>query len=85
MAFDSLLCYPSLGRMHVSCAVVSCSASPSEQHPRECRILLAVARVHDLLNDVESATTYYKKASSSRRIPHRQRHSVGADRKYIYM
>ncbi|CAM9462681.1 unnamed protein product, partial [Hapterophycus canaliculatus] len=32
----------------------------SEQHPRECRILLAIARVHDLLNDGENASTYYK-------------------------
>eukprot|EP00752_Nemacystus_decipiens_P006899 g6197.t1 len=32
----------------------------SEQHPRECRILLAIARVHDLLNDAENASVYYK-------------------------
>eukprot|EP00903_Cladosiphon_okamuranus_P013708 g12764.t1 len=32
----------------------------SEQHPRECRILLAIARVHDLLNDAENACAYYK-------------------------
>ncbi|CAM9995497.1 unnamed protein product [Ectocarpus sp. 12 AP-2014] len=33
----------------------------SEQHPRECRILLAIARVHDLLNDGENASVFYKK------------------------
>lgn len=66
--------------MHVSRAVVSpFHFRPfSEQHPRECRILLAVARVHDLLNDVENATTYYKKASSSisRRRPYGDTRSV---------
>lgn len=35
----------------------------SEKHPRESRILLAVARVHDLLNDTEKATLFYKKVS----------------------
>ena len=32
-----------------------------ESHPRECRILIATARIYDLLRDAENASSLYKK------------------------
>ncbi|CAN0211296.1 unnamed protein product [Ascophyllum nodosum] len=35
-----------------------------ESHPRECRILIATARIYDLLRDAENASSLYKKVLS---------------------
>ena len=48
-----------------------------EVHPEDTHLLLAIARIHDMLNDMDNAVLYYKKTLQVVPIPvHREPHSL---------
>mmetsp|Transcript_101079 Transcript_101079/g.174624 ORF Transcript_101079/g.174624 Transcript_101079/m.174624 type:complete len:518 (-) Transcript_101079:257-1810(-) len=62
---EMVVTYLELGKVYMKLdqplAALECYEKGTESHPEDTHLLLAMARVHDMLNDMDKSVVYYKK------------------------